>query len=217
VIEAANTFLLVYAALFPIVDPIGNVPFFLAATLACTQAERHELALGVARNSFFLLVGTLFFGSDVLGFFGVTVPAVRVAGGLAVSAFGWRLLESGGPVDAVPGAKSGTGPAKPVDSFYPLTMPLTVGPGSISVAITLGAEHPALASAPLRVAFFVAAALAALAAISVTIYFCYRFSERTVAILGARGTNVLLRLSAFIVLCIGIQIIWSGIAAFLHR
>jgi len=217
VIGAANTFLLIYAALFPIVDPIGNVPFFLAATLACTQAERHELARGVARNSFFLLVGTLFFGSNVLGFFGVTVPAVRVAGGLAVSAFGWRLLESGGPIDAVPGTKSSAGPTKPVDSFYPLTMPLTVGPGSISVAITLGAGRPTLHAEPLQLAFFVAAALAALGAISVTIYLCYRFSERTVTILGARGTSVMLRLSAFIMLCIGIQIIWSGVAGFLHR
>ncbi|HUA77093.1 MAG TPA: MarC family protein [Acetobacteraceae bacterium] len=213
----ANTFLLVYAALFPIVDPIGNVPFFLAATLANTEAERHALASGVARYSFFLLVGSFFFGANVLGFFGVTIPAVRVAGGLAVSAFGWRLLESGGTADTADGAKSGAGGAKPVDAFYPLTLPLTVGPGSISVAITLGAERPPLDSEPLDLALFVAAALVALVALAVTIYLCYRFSQRTVAILGERGTNVLLRLSAFIVLCIGIQIISSGVAAFLHR
>jgi multiple antibiotic resistance protein len=216
-----DTFLLIYAALFPIVDPVGNVPFFLAATLACTEAERHELALGVARNSLFLLIGSLFFGANVLGFFGVTLPAVRVAGGLAVSAFGWRLLESGGPVDAPRGAsgdtKTGTAGMKPVDAFYPLTMPLTVGPGSISVAITLGSQRPSLEQGPFHLALFVGGALAALVAIAATIYLCYRFAERTGAILGERGTNVMLRLSAFIMLCIGIQIVSTGVQAFLGR
>lgn len=217
VVKAANTFLLVYAALFPIVDPVGNVPFFLAATFDCTKDERHELARSVARYSFFLLVGSLFFGADVLGFFGVTIPAVRVAGGLAVSAFGWRLLQSGGPIDPMHSVRSGAGETKPVDAFYPLTMPLTVGPGAISVAITLGAERPPFGPKLLDFALFIAAALVALAAITATVYLCYRFAERSVMILGERGTNVLLRLSAFILLCIGIQIVFSGVEAFLHR
>jgi multiple antibiotic resistance protein len=217
VIQAANSFLLIYAALFPIVDPVGNVPLFLAATVGCTQAERHALALGVARYSFFLLVGSLFFGANVLGFFGVTVPAVRVAGGLAVSAFGWRLLERGGAIDSSRSGKAGADGTNTTDAFYPLTMPLTVGPGAISVAITLGTERPLLHQEPIALAFFVAAALGALLAVAVTIYLCYRFSERTVAVLGERGTNVMLRLAAFIMLCIGIQIVWSGIAALIHR
>ncbi|HUC17003.1 MAG TPA: MarC family protein [Acetobacteraceae bacterium] len=215
--HAAKTFLLIYAALFPIIDPIGNVPFFVAATVGCTEAERRALAFGVARYGFFLLVGSLFFGANVLGFFGVTLSAVRVAGGLAVSAFGWRLLESGGSVDG--GRDTGTraNGARPPDAFYPLTLPLTVGPGSISVAITLGAVRPPWLQEPLNLVFFVAAALAAIIALCVTIYLCYRFAERTVAILGERGTNVMLRLAAFIMLCIGIQIVWGGVSAFLHH
>ncbi|HWA80918.1 MAG TPA: MarC family protein [Acetobacteraceae bacterium] len=216
-VHAANTFLLIYAALFPIIDPVGNVPFFVAATLGCTEAERRALAFEVARYGFFLLVGSLFFGANVLGFFGVSLPAVRVAGGLAVSAFGWRLLESGGSIDGGRNTRTRSNETGPPDAFYPLTMPLTVGPGSISVAITLGAERPLLRQDPLDLAFFVATALAAIGALSVTIYLCYRFAERTVAILGERGTNVMLRLAAFIMLCIGIQIIWSGVSAVLNR
>ncbi len=92
-------------------------------------------------------------------------------------------------------------------------MPLTVGPGSISVAITLGSQRPKEAADLAHLALLGGAAVAGLAAIAVTIYVCYRFAERIVAVLGERGTNVVVRLSAFILLCIGIQIIWSGWSA----
>src|SRR5580704_3932532 len=89
-----------------------------------------------------------------------------------------------------------------VDAFYPLTMPLTVGPGSISVAIALGAQRPQEATGFFSVALLAAAASAGLAAIALTIYFCYRFASQMVALLGANGINVMIRLSAFILLCI---------------
>ena len=104
----------------------------------------------------------------------------------------------------------------PVDAFYPLTMPLTVGPGSISVAIALGAQRPQEASSLVDLALLGGAAVAGLAAIAQTVFLCYRFADRMAAILGASGINVLIRLSAFILLCIGIQIIWSGYAALMH-
>src|SRR5262249_4104668 len=100
-------------------------------------------------------------------------------------------------------------PAAPIDSFYPLTMPLTVGPGSISVAITLGSQRPAAPDFA-QIALLGGAATAGLLAIGATIFLCYRFAERITSGLGERGTSVLARLSAFILLCIGIQIIWNG-------
>src|ERR1700674_4878921 len=90
--EIANTFLLVYAGLFPIINPIGGAPIFLGLTRHCTDPERNALALGVTFNSFFLLLGSLLIGSYVLEFFGITLPIVRVAGGLIVAAPGWRLF-----------------------------------------------------------------------------------------------------------------------------
>lgn len=207
--DVTNTFLLVYAALFPIVNPVGSAPIFLALTRSYSQAIRDGLARRVAVNSFFLLRGSLFIGSHVLGFFGITVPVLRIAGGLAVSSFGWRLLRDGiePSHDPGPAAKEGR-----VEAFYPLTMPLTAGPGAISVAITIGAQRPQNLGLT-EIAILAAAAIAGLFAISATVFLCYRFADRMVSMLGPSGISVLVRLTAFILLCIGIQIIWSGYSA----
>jgi multiple antibiotic resistance protein len=206
-----NAFLLVYAGLFPIVNPIGDAPIFLGLTRECTEQERNALALRVALNSFALLLGSMFVGSYVLEFFGITLPIVRVAGGLVVAVTGWNLLQAD---DGTASDRAGHRAVAPTDSFYPLTMPITVGPGSMAVAITLGSQRPQ-ASLP-EIPFTAGAAIVGLIAIAVTIYVCYRFAEGTVGALGERGTNVLVRLSAFILLCIGINILWSGYSALPH-
>jgi multiple antibiotic resistance protein len=204
--DFVNAFFLIFAALFPIINPVGNAPILLSLTRGRSDRERSVLARRVAINSFFLLLGSLLLGSHVLEFFGISLPVVRIGGGLVVTAFGWKLLNSGIADDHA--AASGTHP-KPLDTFYPFTMPLTVGPGSMSVAIALGSQRPSLASLP-HLAVLAGAALAGLLALSLTIYLCYRFAEKTVSRLGSSGTNVVVRLSAFILLCIGIQIIWNG-------
>jgi multiple antibiotic resistance protein len=209
--DITNAFLLVYAGLFPIVNPIGGAPIFLALTRHCSEEERKGLALRVTRNSFFLLLGSLLVGSYVLEFFGITLPIVRVAGGLVVTAAGWNLLQTGDQGDD---GRSADGPVRPVDAFYPLTMPLTVGPGSIAVAITLGSQRPRVALT--KLALLGGGVGAGLIAITATIYVCYRFAEETIEVLGEQGTNVLVRLSAFILLCIGIEIIWDGYSALVH-
>lgn len=206
----ANSFLLVYAGLFPIVNPIGGAPIFLALTHHNTEDARSRLAWRVAVNGFVLLLGSLFVGSHVLAFFGITLPVVRIAGGLAVSSFAWRLLRDGA---LAADDRNEAHQAPVIDAFYPLTMPLTVGPGSIAVAIALGAERPPDAIGDFAIVFLAAGALAGLAAIALTIFVCYRFAGRMVAMLGPNGINVMIRLSAFILLCIGIQIIWSGYSA----
>ncbi|HVH80516.1 MAG TPA: MarC family protein [Stellaceae bacterium] len=205
---AANAFLLVYAGLFPIVNPVGNTPIFLALTAGHSSRVRRMLARRVAINGFVLLLGSLFVGSHVLVFFGITLPVVRIAGGLAVASFGWRLLRDG----VEPAQHSGrvVDDSQPVDAFYPLTLPLTVGPGSIAVAIALGAQRPQTSGNPVDIGLVVAGAVVGLAAMALTIYLSYRFADRMVSMLGESGINVLIRLSAFILLCIGIQIIWSG-------
>jgi len=210
VTDAANAFLLVYAGLFPIVNPVGSAPIFLSMTRATSVAERHVLALRVAVNGFCLLLGSLFVGSHVLEFFGITLPIVRIGGGLVVTAFGWKLLQEGDRSEAQAADDAGSRPGTATDAFYPLTMPLTVGPGSISVAITLGSQRPTVPRDLAHLALLGGSAVAGLLAIAVTIYVCYRFAESIVAVLGERGTTVLVRLSAFILLCIGIQIVWNG-------
>jgi len=102
--------------------------------------------------------------------------------------------------------------AHPQDAFYPFTLPLTVGPGAISVAIALGTQRPRAANL-YDLIILGGAAISALLAMSATIFVCYRFAELIVATLGERGTTVLVRLSAFVLLCIGIEIISSGYSA----
>jgi multiple antibiotic resistance protein len=211
--EFINSFLLIYAGLFPIVNPVAGAPIFLGLTPNSTDAKRRQLAARVALNGFFLLLGSLFVGSHVLEFFGITLPVVRVGGGLVVIAFAWKLLEPAGSAAEQHAAGSGERGVPPVDAFYPLTMPLTVGPGSISVAITLGSQRPKEPGGIAHLALLGGGAIVGLLAIALTIYLCYRWADRIVAALGANGTNVLTRLSAFILLCIGIQILWSGYSA----
>lgn len=208
--DVANTFLLIYASLFPIVNPVGGAPIFLGLTRYLSDEERRSLAARVAINSFLLLFCSLFVGSHVLEFFGIALPVVSVAGGLVVSAFAWKLLHAN--IERVDhrGARSGDAPVAPTDSFYPLTMPLTVGPGSISVAITLGSQRPTEGMTYSQLVLLGGAAVMGLVAIAVTIYLSYRFAEKTAATIGESATNVVVRLTAFILLCIGIQIIWKG-------
>src|SRR5271163_4924039 len=98
--DITNTFLLIYAGLFPIINPIGGAPIFLGLTRECTEKERNALALRVTFNSFFMLLGSLLFGSYVLEFFGITLPVLRVAGGLVVTATGWSLLQARDEVES---------------------------------------------------------------------------------------------------------------------
>jgi multiple antibiotic resistance protein len=207
--DFANAFLLVYAGLFPILNPIGSAPIFLGLTSACTEGERTALAGRVAVNSVLLLAGSMFIGTHLLVFFGITLPVVRIAGGLVLIAFAWKLLHDGAePEDQR--ASGATSESTTIDSFYPLTMPLTVGPGSIAVAIALGSQRPEGRLTLSQLAMLGGSAIAGIVALSLTVYVCYRFARRTIALLGKNGVNVVIRLSAFILLCIGIQILWTG-------
>jgi multiple antibiotic resistance protein len=210
--EFISSFLMVFASLFPIVNPIGLAPIFLDMTRSCSEAQRRSLAWQVARNGFLLLLGSLLIGSYLLEFFGITLPVVRIAGGLLITAFAWRLLNAVNDREQQEREVSGHSETTP-DAFYPLTMPLTVGPGTISVAITLGSQRPESFEDAAGFALFVVAATAGILAIAITIYAAYGLAERIVATLGQRGTDVLVRLAAFILLCIGIQVVWNGYQA----
>jgi multiple antibiotic resistance protein len=202
-----NSFLLVYAALLPIINPVGDAPIFLELTQFCTPAQRNDLARRVSFNGFLLLLGSLLVGSHLLGFFGISLPAVRIGGGLVVTALGWKLLNAD-PAPDPDQAASRSGSTIP-DSFYPLTMPLTVGPGSMSVAIALGSQRPR--GVGLEALLLPAGgAVAGLLALAATIYLTYRFAQRITSLVGPTGASVLIRLSAFILVCIGIQITWEG-------
>lgn len=207
-----SAFLLTFAGLFPIVNPFEAAPFFLGLTAGLSSAERTLLARKAAINGFALLLGSMVLGPWLLEFFGIELPVVRIAGGLVVTALGWKLLSQEswsdhGSTGMQPGEQ------RKVGSFYPLTMPLTVGPGSMSVAITIGSGKPETDIHLTELALHALGALIGVIAIAVTIYIAYRFAETFARVLGATGLEVVVRLSAFILMCIGIEIIWNGYSA----
>ena len=157
-------------------------------------------------SSFLLVTGSILVGNYVIAFFGLSVAVVQVAGGLLLCAIAWRLLHADETADQIRIDLSAP-EALAARAFYPMTLPLTVGPGSISAAITLGAQVPRGVSGW---AISIAASALGAFALALTIYLLYRYAERLTRALGATGTQVLLRLSAFILLCIGVQIVWSG-------
>src|SRR4051812_30849040 len=199
--------LLVLSALFPIVNPLGTSPIFLSLTAGYSSESRAALSRKIALNSFWLLTGSMLVGTHILAFFGISIPIVQVGGGLVVISAGWSVLQGQSEPTEIPSKKNITQQDIANRAFYPLTLPLTVGPGSISVALTLGAtemhQSPVLRLIP---ALIGPALLAALLAMSV--FLSYRFAERLAHLLGETVMNVIVRLSAFILLCIGVQIVW---------
>ena len=198
--------LLVVGGLLPIVNPVGSAPMFLAMTHGADHDARTVLALKIAINSFLLIMGSLIFGAYVLKVFGLSVAVVQVAGGAVLCALGWNLLNSepATHVDAPPTSTD----LVFMRAFYPLTLPLTVDPGAISVAITLGANH---AHGVERVVIGLLAGITGTALISLCVWLAYRYAERVARWLGHSRVMIVLRLSAFIVLCIGVEITWNGI------
>ncbi len=210
---AFASFVAVFAALFPVINPLGDGPLFLNMVQGCSEDVRKKLARSVGINCFVLLFGSMLIGPQVLLFFGISLPALKIAGGAVVIAMGWNLLNQQGSADRNTSSSSGITDATAVGSaFFPLTMPLTVGPGSIATSISLAAaaqdekDFNWLAQLPA-----VIGATSALLALCLVIYLVYRESSGIQRLLGANGTNVLLRLFAFILLAIGVQIFLGGL------
>src|SRR6202795_1106005 len=206
-IAAAKSILLIVSALLPIVDPIGGSPVFLSLTINYDSMTRRLLSRRIAINSFILLMASFTIGSHVLSFFGISLPVVQIGGGMIVISTGWAMLKQKDENDrgAVERKVSSNDVLR--DAFYPLTLPLTVGPGTISVAITLGANEPRNFGATLVATIAAAVGCAFVAA---TIYVCYGFADRLARVIGTTGMNVILKLSSFLLVCIGVQILWNG-------
>ena len=211
-----TTFLLAFVALFSIVNPMSGTFIFFGATRDLDPSVRSLVARWVAIYAFCIVAVSLYVGAYVLSFFGVSIPVLRVAGGIVVAMSGWRMLNE---PDATEQRRSEIPSPRSIDvppsrlAFYPLTMPLTTGPGTISVAISLGAGRPR-GFHPATLEFFVQT-LAAVGLLALLVYAAYRNSARLASLMGATGTTIVVRLSAFLLFCIGIQVLWNGAAELL--
>ncbi len=211
-----KTFLLAFGALFSIVNPLSGAFIFFGATRELDARVRRHVSRWVAIYAFAIVAVSLYVGAYVLEFFGISIPVLRVSGGIIVAMSGWRMLNA---PDVTEQRRAETPSPRSIDippsrlAFYPLTMPLTTGPGTISVAISLGARRPSGFHAPLLA--FCVDTLAAVLLLALIIYLLYRHSARLARLIGATGTTIVVRLSAFLLFCIGIQILWNGAAELL--
>jgi multiple antibiotic resistance protein len=211
--QLGGAILLIVGAVLPVVNPLGDAPLFLHMTRGCDAATRAELAHRIALYSFALLFGSMLLGSLVLRLFELSIPVVQVAGGAVVCALGWNLLGSTEPAPVAPAPETDSAKATALArAFYPLTLPLTIDPGAISVAITVGANH---AQTVERLMVQIVAAIIGTGVVAVSILLTYRYAARIGKWIGHTGMVVMVRLSAFIVLCIGVQIGWNGVKALL--
>ena len=202
--------ILVPVTLLPIINPLASAPVF-AATVGTNRTLAQQLARQVAINAWFVLLVSMLIGSYVLALFGISLPVVRIGGGLLVAATAWRMLHHTEGYDALAAAVENATEAAQVDviqrSFFPITFPLTTGPGTIAASIALSANVP---PDPVKYALGVLVAAGGAAIVSITLYFIFKNSVAVLTRLGRIGTLVMIRMMAFILLCIGIEIMWTG-------
>jgi len=213
---ALKALALVPATLLPIINPLSTAPVF-ASTTGGDRLVSKRLARQVALNSWFVMVAAMLIGTYVLDFFGISLPIVRIGGGLLVASTGWRMLHTSESDEVQTAASAQTGRLSDTEimkrSFFPITFPLTTGPGTIAASITLGAKLPDTPAL-----YVVGAAVAAVGAAltSLVLYFTFKHAAALLEKLGEVGTLVMMRLLAFILLCVGVEFIWTGWADLNH-
>jgi multiple antibiotic resistance protein len=205
---AAESFLLAFPALFSIVNPIGGALIYNQVTADRTHAERMALAGKIAVYSSMVMLVSLWGGAYVMSFFGISIAALRIAGGLVVAVRAWELLSTPEQNEAMKQEQAAPASTAEDVAFFPLTMPFTTGPGTISVAIALGSNRPAGDAA--LIPFFLGVSAAAIA-IAILVWVAYRWADSIVALLGQARARVVTRIAAFLLLCIGTQILLGGV------
>jgi multiple antibiotic resistance protein len=202
-------FALAFSALLPVVNPLGSALVFLGIVGYAPDSAFRDLARRIAISAtIFLLVFELL-GTGLLEFFGISLPVVQVAGGLVLASMGWSLLNQPEPTSK-PNSAAVDDPYGSLAGkvFYPLTFPVTVGPGCIVVTLTLSA-HAVKQSVYQDVMAHVGISLA-IVALSVTVFLFYRYAPKITQHISPNTAHGILRIIAFVLLCIGVQITWNG-------
>lgn len=187
-------------ALFPLMNPVGNTPIFFGITAADTPGYRRRQALKIAINVFIILTVCMLFGRYILAMFGLTVPILRLSGGLVVAHVGWGLLQQSPQLNEAAALEA----EDKVDvSLSPMALPIIANPGAMSVAISLGAG-----SAHIQTTL---GNLAALALLTILNYVCLLLGEPLVKRLGRNGMDAFNKVLGFLVLGLGVNLVVSGV------
>jgi len=197
--SAAATFL----ALFPIVDPFGGVPIFFTMTSTWTVQDRRNTAVKTSLWVFAILVTFLFFGRFVLFFFGISLPVLKIAGGLIVANTAWGMVTSHARITP---EESNEAQDKEDISLTPLAMPLMSGPGAIGVVMALAAHVDSTAS--------YLGMVIGIAAVALTVFLFFWLGGPLVRRLGPSAVGAINKIFGFLILAIAVQLVWDGVADF---
>lgn len=202
----------VLSGLFPILNPPGHAPLFLSITQQALEYERKSIARKTAIYCFLLIIFSMLIGVYILSIFELSVNIVEVSGGMLVARLGWEMLndDEENKNNNLPSIIEKTTTALMQKAFYPITFPLTAGPGTISVAIALSASLQASFTHPQDIITSLLGTVFASIIVCYLIYLCYAYAELISDKLGKNGTTILVKLSAFLLFCVGMQILWNG-------
>ncbi|MGA7379979.1 MAG: MarC family protein [Terriglobales bacterium] len=207
-------FALAFSALLPLVNPLGSALLLFAVVGNAPERVYRALARRIAiRTTLFLLVVELV-GTALLEFFGISLPVMQVAGGLVLASLGWSLLNQKDTEVNPNRAEVEEADSVEEKTFYPLTFPLTVGPGCIVVMVALSA-HASAAHGVLEDVMAHLGISLAVVVLSLTVFVSYRYAPKITERISAQTAHGILRIVAFVLLCIGVQITWNGVEALL--
>lgn len=210
-------FALAFSALLPVINPLGSALVFLGIVGHAPDDVFRDLARKIAISTTLFLLVVELIGTGLLTFFGISLPVVQVAGGLVLASMGWNLLnqpDSAPRPDAAEVSQASFGPLEQ-KVFYPLTFPVTVGPGCIVVMLTLTAHASVKGKVVENVLAYVGI-LTASVALSGTVYLCYRYAPKLTERISPPTVHGVLRIIAFVLLCIGVQITANGMESLLR-
>jgi len=204
---------LAFSALLPLVNPLGDALVFLSLVGSAPPAVYRALARRIAISTAIFLITIEAGGTILLKFFGISLPVVQVSGGLALAAMGWKLLNQEEPdeKEKLPDMDGADMRSLEQKVFYPFTFPITAGPGCIVVMVTLSAHASGKAFLPSVMAH--AGIVIAVVLLSVAVYFCYGHAPTITSRISPQAAHGILRLIAFVLLCIGVQIMLNGVEA----
>ncbi|MGA9585527.1 MAG: MarC family protein [Terracidiphilus sp.] len=217
--ELWSAFFLAFSALLPLINPLGSALVFLGLVGNAPPAVYRDLARRIAiTNVIFLGIFELL-GSAILHFFGISLPIVQLGGGIVIAAMGWGVLNQNQSTASVPRKEDYSDQGADLLNhlsekiFYPFTFPITSGPGTLVAMLTLSAHvsgHTVTSHALSHLGVFIAVVV-----LSLVVYFCYAYAPKITSRISPATAHGVLRVVAFILFCIGVQIAWNGLSSLL--
>ena len=204
--EIANLYtaaIMVFAALVPVLNPFGGAMFFLTLTNGVDPHIRGAMANRIGLYSLIVLLVCLFAGNIILNFFGISIGVLRMAGGIVLFSAGWQALNAPAQEEGTPSGQPKSARVLSTMAFYPFTLPLTTGPGAISVAVAIGATPNEDVGQLIGTVLGIALSIA-------LVWVCYRYCDRITRAIGAAGSDALARIFSFILICLGVSTFWTG-------